>query len=113
MLADDEEIIRDVAGRMLKQLGLEPVTVESGERALELVQADPARFDCIILDLSMPGIDGHETLQRLRRIRRDLCVVLSSGYNEQPRFAESGANGFIQKPYKLDVLRNVLIAALT
>ncbi len=63
----------------------------------------------------MPHMDGEETFQELQRLRQDICVVLSSGYNEQEllhRFAGHGLAGFIQKPYDAEQLRETLLAAL-
>ena len=56
----------------------------------------------VLLDLTMPRMDGEETFRELRRIRPDVRVIISSGYNEQEstnRFAGKGLAGFIQKPY--------------
>ena len=66
---------------------------------------------CVILDLTMPHVDGEECYRELRRIRGDVRVILSSGYNEQEiaqRFAGKGLAGFIQKPYGYDALIAVL-----
>ena len=58
----------------------------------------------VLLDLTMPHLDGEETFRELRRLRPDVRVILSSGYNEQEttdRFAGKGLAGFLQKPYGL------------
>ncbi len=69
----------------------------------------------MLLDLTMPHLDGEACFRELRRVRADVRVVLSSGYNEQElinRFAGKGLAGFIQKPYRpaqlADKLREVL-----
>jgi CheY-like chemotaxis protein len=69
----------------------------------------------VLLDLTMPHLDGEACFRELRRVRADVRVVLSSGYNEQElinRFAGKGLAGFIQKPYRpaqlADKLREVL-----
>ena len=69
----------------------------------------------MLLDLTMPHLDGEARFRELRRIRADVRVILSSGYNEQElieRFAGKGLAGFIQKPYRpaqlADKLREVL-----
>ena len=69
----------------------------------------------MILDLTMPRLDGEATFHALRRIRDDVPVILSSGYNEQEitnRFVGGGLAGFIQKPYQLETLRARLEQAL-
>ena len=66
---------------------------------------------CVLLDLTMPQMDGEETYLELRRIRPDVPVILSSGYNQQEvsqRFAGKGLAGFLQKPYQSSTLRKEL-----
>jgi PAS domain S-box-containing protein len=115
LLVDDEETVRAVGRRMLEWLGMKVVTADDGRQALALFTKEPDRYDCILLDLTMPHMDGEETFREVRRVREDVCVVLSSGYSEQDlisRFAGKGLDGFIQKPYDADKLRQVLHAAL-
>jgi PAS domain S-box-containing protein len=115
LIVDDEEILRRVGKRMLEKFGFEVETAEDGEQALELFQRSPDRFVCVILDMTMPRMDGEETHRRLKRIRNDIPVILSSGYNEQEvvnRFVGQGLAGFIQKPYQaaelMEKLKEVL-----
>jgi PAS domain S-box-containing protein len=103
LLVDDEETVRTVGRQMLERLGLKVTTAVDGSEALNLFEQDPNRFDCIILDLTMPHLDGEETFREMRRIRKNVSAILSSGYNEQDliaRFASKGFVGFIQKPYR-------------
>ncbi len=116
LLVDDEETVRAVGKSMLERLGCKAVTAEDGRVGLAIFRNAPQEFDCVILDLTMPHMDGEECFRELRRIRKDIIVVLSSGYNEQDlidRFAGKGLAGFIQKPYKTDKLRSKLLEALT
>ncbi len=111
LLVDDEETVRTVGKAMLKRLGCHVVTAEDGEKAVGIFQKTPDYFDCVILDLTMPRMDGEECYRSLRRIRPDIAVIISSGYNEQDlvdRFAGKGLAGFIQKPYKTAKLSEVL-----
>ena len=65
----------------------------------------------MILDLTMPHLDGEETFRELRRIRSDVEVILASGYNKQDvtqRFAGKGVAGFIQKPFRLENLTKMV-----
>jgi PAS domain S-box-containing protein len=115
LLADDEETIRAVSKRMLEKLGFEVALACNGEDAVEKYRAAPESFDAVILDLTMPKLDGEQTFRELRRIRPDVRVILSSGYNEQDvtqRFAGKRLAGFIQKPYKLEDFGEVLRRAL-
>jgi two-component system, cell cycle sensor histidine kinase and response regulator CckA len=88
-----------------------------GRQALEIIshnvspETEEEKINCIILDLTMPGMDGEETFRELRKLRKDIPVILSSGYSEQEvitRFSGKGLAGFLQKPYKLDILIELL-----
>jgi two-component system cell cycle sensor histidine kinase/response regulator CckA len=111
LLADDEETVRAIGGRMIRRLGFEVVVAEDGQEALELFKERPDEFDCVVLDLTMPHMDGEEAFREIRRVRKDARVILSSGYNEQDvvnRFAGKGLAGFIQKPYNIKRLATVM-----
>jgi PAS domain S-box-containing protein len=103
LVIDDEEIVRSVARRALECCGYAVLTAEDGERGLELFQRNADRIRCVVLDLTMPGMSGEETLLRLKSLRAEAPVVLSSGFSEVEvvrRFEGKGLAGFIQKPYK-------------
>ncbi len=75
---------------------------ESGQAAIDILARKSQRVDLVLLDLSMPGIDGQQTLHELRKIVPDLRVVISSGYSEAEclrLFAGERISGFAQKPY--------------
>ena len=96
---------------MLKELGFDVLTAMNGREGLEVFKQNEDNISCIILDLTMPHLDGEQTYRELRLIKPDVKVVMSSGYNEQEvtqRFAGKGLAGFIQKPYKLSTLRDVI-----
>ncbi|MCP4601321.1 MAG: PAS domain S-box protein [Proteobacteria bacterium] len=115
LLADDEETVRVVSTHMLEVLGLRVVTTDDGDKALELFKENPNRFQFVVLDLAMPNMGGEECFSELRKIRKDIPVILSSGYNEQnliTQFSGKGLAGFLQKPYKIDDLRRVLLTAM-
>jgi len=115
MLVDDEETVRSVGKRMIERLGCEVVTCEDGADALERFRAEPDAYNVVILDLTMPHLDGDACFRELRRIRSDVRVILSSGYNEAElvaRFAGKGLAGFMQKPYRIDTLAEKIGEAL-
>ncbi|GFO62893.1 response regulator [Geomonas paludis] len=104
LLVDDEEAIRSLGREMLESLGYSVLTAEDGSAAVEIFQQRGDEVDCVILDLTMPHMDGEQALQLLRALDPQVQVILSSGYSEQEiteRFTGRGLAGFIQKPYRL------------
>jgi PAS domain S-box-containing protein len=115
LLVDDEPFVRTVASAMLTQLGFQVLTADNGRQGVEVFRAHGPEITCVILDLMMPEMGGEETFRELRKLRSDIRVILSSGYNEQDvtqRFVGRGLSGFIQKPYTVASLRDALNRAL-
>ena len=115
LFADDEKTIRAVGKKMLEQAGFTVLTAADGRAALDVFREHAADIVCVILDLTMPRMDGEETFRELRRIDKDVRVIMSSGYNEQEitqRFAGKGLAGFIQKPYQSHELTEKLMQVL-
>jgi signal transduction histidine kinase/CheY-like chemotaxis protein len=111
LVVDDEETVRNVSARMVQALGLRVVTANDGEEAVRLVRERGDDVACVLLDLTMPRMDGRTAFERLRALRPDLPIVLCSGYDEQAtvqQWTTQGPAGFIQKPYSLAVLRDAL-----
>ncbi len=111
LLVDDEEIVRAVGSKMLKTIGFDVIVALDGWEAVAIYRERGADIACVILDLTMPHAGGEESFRELRRLDRDVRVILSSGYNEQEvtgRFAGKGLAGFIKKPYDLHQLREKL-----
>jgi CheY-like chemotaxis protein len=110
LLADDEETVRGIGAEMLKELGFTVVTAADGRDAVEIFRSrDDISF--VILDLTMPHMDGEQCFRELRQLKPDVKVIMSSGYNEQEvtgKFAGKGLAGFLQKPYKLSTLQDVI-----
>ncbi len=107
LLVDDEETVRVVGQRMLELAGFAVLTAADGRQAITLFRQHLDKIVCVLLDLTMPHMDGEEAFRELRRIRSDIRVILSSGYGEQEvtsRFAGKGLAGFIQKPYRSSAL---------
>jgi two-component system, cell cycle sensor histidine kinase and response regulator CckA len=115
LVVDDEEMIRDTARMILEAVGFDVLLAEDGREAVEVFRERGDDIRVVLLDMTMPHMGGEEAFTELRRIRDDVRVILSSGYNEQEatnRFAGKGLAGFIQKPYppmKLaEILRGIL-----
>ena len=83
LVADDEDGVRGVAGRMLQGLGFEVLEACDGQEALEVYDRNSDRIRLVLLDFMMPRLDGAQTLALLAGRRQDLPVLLMSGYHEQ------------------------------
>ena len=107
LLVDDERIILDVGEEVLKTMGYNVLLADSGKEALEHMERDKESIDMVILDMIMPEMSGGEVFDRIKKIKPDVKVLLSSGYSYHDRAQEildRGCNGFIQKPYRIEDL---------
>ncbi|MBT7303828.1 MAG: response regulator, partial [Victivallales bacterium] len=115
LLVDDEESVRAIGKAMLERLGMKVILAADGVEAVDIYREQADGIDCVILDLTMPRMNGEEAYRELRRIRDGVHVIMSSGYNQQDvtqRFVGKGLGGFIQKPYTLLSLATALQGAL-
>jgi PAS domain S-box-containing protein len=115
LLADDEETIRNLGRRMLQRAGFEVLVAADGREAIAKFAKEKETIDLVILDLTMPHLDGEACFRELRQIKPSVKVILSSGYNEQDvvdRFAGKGLFGFVQKPYTTEELLNKIREAI-
>ncbi|MCK6563183.1 MAG: PAS domain S-box protein [Dehalococcoidia bacterium] len=115
LVVDDDDAVRRLTARVLERAGAKVTVAQDGHEAVRLFRAHPGDFDFVVLDLTMPGMDGAETFRVLRAIDPAVRVVLSSGYGEEEslaRLESTGAAGFIQKPYRpaelLEMLEKVI-----
>jgi CheY-like chemotaxis protein len=103
LLVDDEPTVREVTAEMLRTAGYQVTLACSGNEALSMYDRDPSRSQLVLLDLTMPGLDGFQTLAELRSRDANLPVVLMSGYTEEnvrDRAAADPAIDFLQKPFR-------------
>ncbi len=115
LLVDDEETVLSVGKRMLEHLGFTVITAADGLEALKIYRTRYQEITCVLLDLSMPHLDGEQAYREMRRVHSGVRVIMSSGYNEQEvtqQFVGKGLAGFIQKPYQLTALRRALMKVL-
>jgi PAS domain S-box-containing protein len=102
LVVDDEEIIRRTAKAMLERYGYTVVVADNGKEGVDLFSVLGDKVAAVLLDMTMPVMNGEEALRHMKMINPDIRVVLSSGYNEVEairRFTGKGIAGFIQKPY--------------
>ncbi len=115
LVVDDEEFVRDIAVKILARFGYTTVQAVHGREAVDFVQNDPDGFRAVLLDLTMPVMDGEEAFAEIHRLNPDLPIILMSGYNKTDstdRFAGRGLAGFVQKPFVTARLIEALHAVL-
>ncbi|WP_306591510.1 response regulator [Geothrix sp. 21YS21S-4] len=115
LLVDDEEMIRDSAAAALRSIGLSVVTASNGREAVDAVLREDRKVDLILMDLTMPHMDGREAFRAIRRHRPDLPVILTSGYNAQESiqdFLGRGLAAFLQKPFTVRALEQTVLDVL-
>ena len=109
LVVDDEESVRSTARLILEKGGFKVTVAESGNTAVEVIRREGETISAVLLDLTMPGMDGIETFDSIRQIRPDIPVILSSGYNQTRAMKDLMGResvGFIQKPYEAQNLIN-------
>ncbi|HUL44507.1 MAG TPA: response regulator [Bacteroidota bacterium] len=109
LIVDDEDALRTLVRHELESDGFVIDEAESGERAVELL--GEKKFDIVILDIRMPGIDGLEVLRRIREDDAITKVIMLTGVGELKIARDSltlGANDFLMKPYDFTSLKNCI-----
>jgi PAS domain S-box-containing protein len=102
LVVDDEEIIRSSARNVLELFGYRVIMAEDGQQAVRIYEQRAGEIDIVLLDLLMPHMGGETAYGRLRLVRPDVRVVLTSGHSDteaQARFTGKALAGFIKKPY--------------
>jgi CheY-like chemotaxis protein len=115
LVIDDEAHVRGVVTRMLERVGLNVLCAANGEAGIDLCRVYAAQIAVVLLDLTLPQMNGVDTFEALRRIKPNVPIVVMSGYNEQElsgHFADLQALSFLHKPFTpselYDNLRQVL-----
>ena len=111
LVVDDQETVRSVATQIFERAGFDVVTAVDGINALEMYEKHKKAVKVVLLDMTMPRLGGADTFREMRRIRKNVPTILSSGYNEQTainQFSGKGLAGFIQKPYRFDQLLEIV-----
>jgi CheY-like chemotaxis protein len=117
LVVDDERLVRDVARVALRRAGYSVTEVATGEEAVTIFDQAREAFDLVVLDLTLPGIQGRAVMQTLRAARADIPIVLTSGYTaeEAGDLTMAPRTTFLQKPWRPEQLvacvRSMLLAA--
>ena len=115
LIADDEGPVRRMCEIFVRRMGYAAVGVEDGDEAVAYFKEHAGEVVCVLLDLSMPRMDGAAALLELQAVRPDVKVILCSGYTEREvsqKFTIKGLAGFLQKPYPLKEFEDTVSAVI-
>lgn len=110
LIVDDEADVREYAANFFRKRKIEADTAASGEEAIKLVISQEPKV--VLLDIKMEGIDGLETLKRIKELNKQIKVIMITGRNDEEskqKAREFGAYGYINKPLELDELERVVM----
>ena len=105
LVIDDDDLVRDVVARMIEDLGYGTLTAADGATGIAL--ADANSIDAVLVDMSMPRMNGREVIERLRKNRPTLPIVVCSGFDHEGQGATQ-ADAYLPKPFRIDVLERTL-----
>ena len=116
LVVDDEPAVRRTVSRMLEMMGFTTVQAADGAEGITLFKEQASDIALVMLDLTMPRMDGEQTFRELRRVDPNVRVVLMSGFSQQDavsQFIGKGLASFVQKPFSLDALRSCVQRVFT
>ena len=116
LIVDDEQVVLDVEALMLEKMGFNTLKANSPEQAYQIYQVEKDNIDLVILDMIMPGDNGAEAYQKLKKINSGIKVLVSSGFWKDINVKEilsDRQNRFIQKPFKFEELNEKVDSILS
>lgn len=116
LIVDDEKYIRDLTIKMLNISGYRVQIAQNGREAIDVFTREKNDISCILMDLTMPELDGREALIEIRKVDPDIPIIITSGYCEYDivsKFSEEKISGFLQKPYNLEDIISAIEDALS
>ena len=115
-IVDDDESVCRAIKRFVRSLGMEADTFASGQEFIDHIEAMPSeRFDCVILDVQMPGLNGLDVQERLKRLGNRFPIIFITAHDEvnvRERALATGAVVFMHKPFNDELLIKTLHAAV-
>ena len=115
LVIDDEEMVRNLLSDTLTTYGYSVLLAAEGQKGIDLYRQHQEEIQLVLVDLTMPNLDGKATVQKLRKTNDDVKVLLMSGYSEEEamnEFTSLSVTGFISKPFKHDELMDKVSGAL-
>ena len=116
LLVDDEEMVREVGCAMLEDMGLRVFQAEHGEQALDIYQQHQGEIDVVLLDMTMPKMDGKACFEALLQLNPQVKVLIASGYQASDiyaRFSTQAPIGVVQKPFDFETLKEAVAPYVT
>ena len=116
LIIDDDEMIRDLARDILEMQGYTIMCAQDGMEGITIYKENKGKIGCIILDLTMPLMNGRETYLRLREIDKQAKIILSTGLGKDEKAQEIialGVQGIVQKPYRMEELIRIVEKTLS
>jgi len=117
LLVDDEDMIREIGKEIIEILGYKVTTVKDGHECIDILKRDSDKFDLVILDMIMPGLDGKHTLDEMKRLNINTRVIISSGfafdYEADNILSDSLVVGRLNKPFNMNDLSHILSEILS
>jgi len=117
LIIDDEEVVRDVAGRYVQHIGYQPDLAGGGKKGIAMYETALKKgcsYDAVLLDLTMPGgMGGKEVAKKIRALDRGAKIIASSGYSTDPimsNFKKYSFDGALAKPYQITELSDVCMS---
>jgi len=113
LVVDDEKDIRDLFQDVLVQEGYQVFTATNGAEAISLGKRN--RLDLALVDIKMPGMDGIEVFQKLKKVKKDMEAIILTGYGTLKTAKEAmrlGAYDYLTKPFDLGLVKNIIREAL-
>jgi two-component system response regulator (stage 0 sporulation protein F) len=116
LIVDDEIDVREFAANFFRRRNIDCITAASGEEALGILEKQ--KIGLVLLDIKMQGIDGVETLRRIKELNKDIKVIMVTGTEPEKddileKCKEFGALDYIHKPLELDELEKKILAELS
>jgi len=112
LIVDDDFIIRDLFKRVLSEEGFEVLTAETGEECLKIISMEgPQNINAVFLDLKMPGIGGENTLAVLKKVYKNLPIVVITAYGaflERSEEIKKQVVQYVPKPFDIDEIKSIL-----
>ncbi len=111
LLAEDEDTVRAITQRMLEYLGFEVLSAVDGREAVHIFNKHKDTIQCVILDLTMPHLNGFEACQEIRKVKGEIPIILTSGYPQEQinvKIKTDLFTAYIQKPYQFENLKELI-----